>query len=142
MNNEKHADKPQTDEAQAAWLSLRSLAYGGGNIGVDGKDDGGHLLLNGEILFDHWETIRRALNQAQPDDLIRYRHKSFHPDDFEIVPRGQAKDMIPDGMVLMPRDVLMSWFNVAGFEVPVKLAIAPFEDGELGIYQATKQCRS
>jgi hypothetical protein len=65
----KIPDRPQpvADDAggdrQAAWKALKAMVYGGGNIGDDGKDDGGHRLLKGSILFDHWAVIEAALRQ-------------------------------------------------------------------------------
>lgn len=51
------------------WSRLKSLVYGGGNCGADGKDDGGHRLIKGQISYDDWETIRAALTNSVPQEV-------------------------------------------------------------------------
>lgn len=58
-------------ERAEAFKGLKSLVYGGGNIGNDGKDDGGHRSLHGNLLFDHWQTIERALTAPDQTETIR-----------------------------------------------------------------------
>jgi hypothetical protein len=53
------------EKIDAAWAALNAIVTGGGNIGADRKDDGGHRSLNGNILYDQWMDIRAALELAK-----------------------------------------------------------------------------
>lgn len=49
---------------EKALAALKALVYGGGNCSPDGKDDGGHRLLKGQISFDNWSALEAALQAA------------------------------------------------------------------------------
>ncbi len=52
-----------TQQIKQARDALKSLVKGGGNIGRDGQDDGGHKYLHGEIGHDDWHTILALLDK-------------------------------------------------------------------------------
>lgn len=65
--NEQNTRPQPCVDAVKALDALKEVIKGGGNIGKDGKDDGGHVWLCGNLLYDDWYTIQAALTRPKAD---------------------------------------------------------------------------